>query len=150
MITRFISKWKNPTIVLEPKKLGKTDGITTEGKSVKFYSHFLDLDDETDKDTIEALKKGKSFGLDYWVFDGKDVPKNVMVHPQDAKVSKMPGDAEKDANLAAQQAKDIVIEKRMNTLEERLGGLMDLVEKIAVKLDEDKTVGDKGNKKTKE
>ena len=138
MLVRFVSKWKNPTIVLESKKTGKADGVTTEGKSVNFYSHFLDLDSEKDKEIVEELKKGKSFGVDYWLFDGQDVPKNITIHPQDARVAKAPSDAEKDTQLAQIQAKDAVNEKRLQGLEDKIGDIMDVLEKIASKVESKK------------
>jgi len=137
MIKTFFSHYDHPTIVIEPKKTGKADGITTEGKSVKFYGHYCNVDDVKDKDVFETLINGKSFGVDYFLTGDLNCPKKIVIHPQDASVGKMPGDAAHDAQVSEQKSKDAATEKRINAIEAKLDGVMDVLEKIAGKLEPD-------------
>lgn len=117
---RFISRWKQPVLVLEPQKMGRIDGETKAGTRIEFFDSYAEV---TDEEIAKLVMKTPSFGVDYWVLKEEKIDHPT---PQGMPTAeKMP--AEKQAS-EQKEKKDEEIEELKKSINQLASIVQGLVE----------------------
>lgn len=117
---KFISRWKQPVLVIEPQKMGRIDGETKAGTRIEFFDSYAEV---TDEEIAKLIMKTPSFGVDYWILKEEKIDLST---PQGApSLEKMPSEKQADEQMEKKNEEIEGLKKSINQLTAIVQGLVE-------------------------